>query len=947
MEDDNTQLTIDTTAQSASARKKKREQRKKNDGGRDGEEKKEDDGNDAGTRESGTGGLDRRRIRYGDDRGGDGPRAGVAATRVVDGIWTSVALLLQKLASSSGDFGSDDQDADEALLGGQAGIDAARRRRDAPNPIIKPLLAVGAVAVAVGASYQWYCGSSVSSGTSMGSVLPKGGGIHCIANSHEVPAGQAATIVNGHWTTKTPPAILAGHPACDGSKRTLMCPSEGRCFGDFLVDCQANFAHLFEVSPNNFIECVLSSDGREAVTYLESTVMGTISHRLCEGIVDGGEGAGLVQYDVNDLYFVTIEEIKAVFATDLTAVGLSDASLPHLAPYVNEKVIKYLPFSGRIGLTTSFAETLVSDCQPAPTRKKAGGESTLTRVAEFTTEYWKKKWYGEPVPLPCFANNTSARLDGHWSSKKAPAQVAKGYFKPTCDSANSTRLCPSHARCFDGYIVDCNADGGGFFVVDEDTFADCSLSERAKETLDTIDKKLVELGAERKCDIIQGLSVEGIVPSTVEEFVETLCEDPGDESNFCLSANAVEMLAPYFDSDIVEYSHSDGRIGLNSVFIENQLDGYLPATCRRQMKLAVSAIQKKLIEVFVFDKCQQIKRFIDPDDGDVGANKTLIVSDVGAPSISVEDFVGALCEDAGEEPSFCLSIDAVEMLAPYFDSNVVEYPFSDGRIGLTSAFLQSQLDEHLPPACWEQIALVVTAIQQKIIELAVHHRCESIKRGNRDIDPAKWYYQDVGYLIKLLAKDPAALSLSVGDFNLLYEYFDKNTLDFDSGRIGLAAEYVETELDVNLPRYCKLQKMFPVKIFECLLLLFGTTALEIFCVFLVAVLGQGEAIFNTSTKIVLAAICLLWCFVIFFDCSHWGDTIIGSALAFLALLISYYEGIGAGLRISACVGLGLSAFALTKNTVVIGYLGAYATTMVLKKQFLWKIVLGNDQVVQN
>ena len=914
MEDDDVQLVIDDAAQTASARKKKREQRKKNDG--------------------------------------------VAATRVLDGIWTSVALLLQKLASSSGDFGSDDQDGDEALLGGQAGIDAARRRRDAPNrgqkksshpPIIKPLLAVGAVAVAVGASYQWY---SVFSGTSMGSVLPKGGGIHCIANSHEVPAGQAATIVNGHWTTKTPPAILAGHPACDGSKRTLMCPSEGRCFGDFLVDCQANFAHLFEVSPNNFIECVLSSDGREAVTYLESTVIGTISHRLCEGIVDGGEGAGLVQYDVNDLYFVTIDEIKAVFATDLTAVGLSDASLPHLAPYVNEKVIKYLPFSGRIGLTTSFAETLVSDCQPAPTKKKAGGESTLTRVAEFTTEYWKKKWYGEPVPLPCFANTTSARLDGHWSSKKAPAQVAKGYFKPTCDSANSTRLCPSHARCFDGYIVDCNADGGGFFVVDEDTFVDCSLSERAKETLDTIDKKLVELGAERKCDIIQGLSVEGIVPSTVEEFVETLCEDPGDESNFCLSANAVEMLAPYFDSDIVEYSHSDGRIGLNSVFIENQLDGYLPATCRRQMKLAVSAIQKKLIEVFVFDKCQQIKRFIDPDDGDVGANKTLIVSDVGAPSISVEDFVGALCEDAGEEPSFCLSIDAVEMLAPYFDSNVVEYPFSDGRIGLTSAFLQSQLDEHLPPACWKQIALVVTAIQQKIIELAIHHRCQSIKQGDRDIGPAKWYYQDVGYLIELLAKDPATLSLSVGDFNLLSEYFDKTTIDFDSGRIGLAAKFVVAELDTNLPRYCKLQKMFPVKIFECMLFLFGAAAMEIIYVFLTTWLLVGQerplsSFAKTCKSIEIAALSWLWCFVLFFGWPRWEDVIVGCILAFLALMISLYKAIDAGVRIIVCVGLGLFASVLINNPVATGFLGAYATTMLIIERFLSKSIGKIVQLVRN
>ena len=66
MEDDDVQLVIDDAAQTASARKKKREQRKKNDG--------------------------------------------VAATRVLDGIWTSVALLLQKLASSSGDFGSDGQD---------------------------------------------------------------------------------------------------------------------------------------------------------------------------------------------------------------------------------------------------------------------------------------------------------------------------------------------------------------------------------------------------------------------------------------------------------------------------------------------------------------------------------------------------------------------------------------------------------------------------------------------------------------------------------------------------------------------------------------------------------------------------------------------------------------------------------------------------------------------
>ena len=936
--------TIDSAALTASALKKKREKRRKHGGGRDSEEKKEDDGNDASTRETGTGGLDRRHGRRGDDHGGDAARADGAATQVIGRVWNVMLELV-----GSGNVGSADQDGDEAL-GGQDGIDAARRMRDAANHSqknAKPLLAAAAVAVAVGASYLYH-GSGLFSGASV--VLSKGSGIHCVANSHDIPAGKAtATIANGHWTTKTPPAILDGHSACDGSKRTLMCPPEGRCFGGFLVDCLADFGYLFEVSAVNFIECVLSAEGEEAVSYLERTVIDIISHRLCEGAVDGGEDAGLVQYDTNDLYFVTIDEIKAVFDTDLTAVGLSDASLPHLAPYANEKVVKYLPFSGRIGLTTSFAKTLVSDCRPAPIEKKES--TTLNRVQEFTTEYWKKKWYGEPVPLPCFSNTTGARLDGHWSSKKAPAQVAKGYFKPECHSANSTRPCPEHARCFDGYIVDCDADGDGFFVVDEDAFVDCSLSTRAEEALDAISKKLVELGAEKKCDVIRGLSFEGVVPSTVEEFVEVLCEEPVGESNFCLSANAVEMLAPYFDSDIVEYSHSDGRIGLTSVFIENQLDGCLPATCRRQMKLAVSAIQKKLIELFVENKCQEIKRLIDPNNGGAGTDKILVFSDVGAPSVPVEDFVGALCEDAGDEPSFCLSTDAVEMLAPYFDSNVVEYPF-DGRIGLTSAFFQSQLDEHLPPACWKQIALVVSAIQQKIIELAVHHRCESIMRGHRDIDPAKWYYQDVGYLIELLAKDATALSLSVDDFHLLSTYFDQSVIDFDarSGRIGLAADFVEAELDYNLPRYCKFQKRFPVKIFECLLVFFGTTALEICCVFLVAAIGQKEAIFNIFGKIELAAICLLWCFVLSFGWPHWGDAIIGCALAFLALLISCYEGIGASLRIGACVGLGLSIFALTKNAVVIGYLGAYATTMVLKKRFFSKflltIFLGNIQVDQ-
>lgn len=75
------------------------------------------------------------------------------------------------------------------------------------------------------------------------------------------------------------------------------------------------------------------------------------------------------------------------------------------------------------------------------------------------------------------------------------------HVKSTCDAASSTpKPCPTHARCANGFTVDCQAtDQTGLFVVSDEGHANCVLS-KGEAIVDSINSQLVDLAVEGKCD---------------------------------------------------------------------------------------------------------------------------------------------------------------------------------------------------------------------------------------------------------------------------------------------------------------------------------------------------------------------------------------------------------------------------------------------------------------
>ena len=218
----------------------------------------------------------------------------------------------------------------------------------------------------------------------------------------------------------------------------------------------------------------------------------------------------------------------------------------------------------------------------------------------------------------------------------------------------------------------------------------------------------------------------------------------------------------------------------------------------------VASIESQLIDFAVEGKCEGMT-------SDIGSNKyksTVTRSKGAAHSTSMDQFAAAVH----------LSVDTLHLLGPHLDPDIVEYVPGSSSIGIAPNFATNHLDNQLPSSCRQEIERFAKAVQSKVIELSVLHRCKGIKEGHAidhvvEVDGSIAF--SIDGLVEAFAKDPGTADISFHTFELVMPYLNKDVVDAKpvpvSGTselyVGLTAKFVEEELGQYLPLPCWFPKV--------------------------------------------------------------------------------------------------------------------------------------------